>query len=286
MPMMSIGYEVKLAPIHILTFYNAIANDGKMVKPHFVKMVLSHGKVVKNFGTEVIQSSICSGSTLRKLKHMLEGVVECGTASNLKNATYKIAGKTGTAQIAKQHEGYQKQGLSYQASFVGYFPAENPKYSCIVVVNAPSNDVYYGNLVAGPVFKEISDKVFATSMNIQEVISTPKVSVDLPFTKAGLKSDLNYVLNKLDIPMDENQVNSDWVSTIKKGNGLVLSKRSVIKNLVPNVVDMGLRDALYLLENSGLKVIVKGCGRVVSQTIPPGTSVHPGETIILEMSLG
>ncbi len=125
---------------------------------------MRNGSVVKSFGTDVIINSIASRSTIRKAKKMMEGVVEHGTATNLKNANYKIAGKTGTAQIAKDKSGYRQGArMSYQASFVGYFPAENPLYSCIVVVNAPSNGVYYGNLVAGSVFKEISDKVYATS---------------------------------------------------------------------------------------------------------------------------
>lgn len=285
MPMMSYGYELRLAPIHILTFYNAIANDGKMVKPHFVRSVLSHGKVIKTFGTDVILSSICSNSTLKKVKLMLEGVVEHGTATNLKNTTYKIAGKTGTAQIAKQHDGYKKQ-LSYQASFVGYFPAENPKYSCIVVVNAPSNSVYYGNLVAGPVFKEISDKVYSSSLQIQPIVSPGKTALDIPFSKTGYKKDLDYIFDKLDISITDKNIKSEWVSTSKNDKEVTYGNRFVIRNLVPNVVDMGLRDALYLLENAGLKVIVKGHGKVTSQTISPGTVVRLGATIVLEMSFG
>ena len=157
MPMMSIGYEIRLTPLQILTFYNAIANNGRMVKPRLVKAYLKHGQVVQSFPPQVIQSSICSRSTLKKVHEVLEGVVESGTATNLKNPRYKIAGKTGTAQIAKGRKGYKSGGrVSYQASFVGYFPAEDPKYSCIVVVNSPSNSVYYGNVVAGPIFKEIS----------------------------------------------------------------------------------------------------------------------------------
>ncbi|HRS44366.1 MAG TPA: penicillin-binding protein 2, partial [Tenuifilum sp.] len=149
MPMMSIGYEIRLTPLQILTFYNAIANNGRMVKPRLVKAYLKHGQVVESFPPQVIQSSICSRSTLKKVHEVLEGVVESGTATNLKNPRYKIAGKTGTAQIAKGRKGYKSGGrVSYQASFVGYFPAEDPKYSCIVVVNSPSNSVYYGNVVA------------------------------------------------------------------------------------------------------------------------------------------
>jgi len=167
LPQMSYGYEVEQTPLQILTFYNAVANKGKMMKPRFVKGIADHGKIIKEFDPEVINPSICSRSTIQKAKKMLEGVVENGTAQNLKNTNYKIAGKTGTAQIANQKYGYKYQShISYQASFVGYFPADKPKYSCIVVVNAPSSGVYYGNLVAGQVFKEIADKVYSTSIDL------------------------------------------------------------------------------------------------------------------------
>lgn len=285
--MMSIGYEVRLAPVHILTLYNAIANDGKMIKPRFVREVSYNGKTIKRFGTEVIKSSICSGSTLKKVREMLEGVVEHGTAISLKNNFYKIAGKTGTAQIAHQTMGYRSsQGISYQASFVGYFPADNPKYTCIVVVNTPSNQEYYASRVAGPVFKEIADKIYATSLNIQPTLNPGNELVDIPYSKTGLKKELDYLFEELHISCKENNVPSNWVSTSRTNDQIIYSNRAVIKNLVPNVLDMGLRDALFILENAGLKVVVKGYGKVTGQSISPGTQVHYGEIIILDMSLG
>jgi cell division protein FtsI (penicillin-binding protein 3) len=285
--MMSIGYEIRLAPIHMLTFYNAIANNGKMVKPRFVHEVSYHGKTIKRFGTEVINSSVCSGSTLEKVKSMLEGVVEHGTAISLRNNYYKIAGKTGTAQIAHQASGYRSvQGISYQASFVGYFPADNPKYTCIVVINSPSNQEYYASQVAGPVFKEIADKLYATSLSIQPTINPGKVMVDIPYSKTGFKKDLDYIFDELNISLKDNNIHSNWVSTSKTDKQVIYTDRAIMKNLVPNVVDMGLRDALFLLENAGLKVMVKGCGKVVSQSISAGALVHAGDTIILEMSIG
>lgn len=285
LPMMSIGYEIRLAPIHILTFYNAIANNGEMVKPVFVKSVSQHGNTIRSFETEVINPSICSSSTIKKVKKMLAGVVDSGTAKNLRDSVLHIAGKTGTAQIAKGKQGY-RVALSYQASFVGYFPAEDPKYSCIVVVNSPSNSVYYGNVVAGPVFKEIADKVYATSLNWHPIIATSRrPKVDVPYSKTGYRKELDIVLDKLHIPF-ENAAKTDWVSTNKKDDKIELQSRSVIEHLVPNVVDMGLKDALYLLENAGLKVIVKGRGKVVRQSLPPGTRIMNGGTIYLDMSFG
>lgn len=288
LPMMSIGYEVRLAPIHILTFYNAVANDGVMVKPRFVKSISYHGEVVKEFNTEVINSSLCSNSTLKKLKKMLEGVVDSGTAKNLRDSVLRIAGKTGTAQIAKAKGGYvTADGISYQASFVGYFPAENPKYTCIVVVNSPSNSVYYGNVVAGPVFKEIADKVYSSSLDWHPILKTYRHPVaDIPFSKTGYRKDLMTVMDELRIPYDKSEAKSDWVMTNKDNNRIKYQSRTVIEHLVPNVVDMGLKDALFLLENAGLKVVVKGRGKVTSQSIAPGTHVVPGSTIYLDMSLG
>jgi cell division protein FtsI (penicillin-binding protein 3) len=218
---------------------------------------------------------------------MLEGVVEKGTASNLRNSVYKIAGKTGTAQLANKNRGYRNEnGISYQASFVGYYPADNPRYSCIVVVNSPSNGVYYGNVVAGNVFKEIADRVYANTLDIHPVLKPDGKMVDMPSSKTGLKKELDYVLDELDIKVEEDKVKSDWVSTTKKENKIELGNRFVIKNLVPNVVEMGLRDALFLLENAGLHVIVRGKGKVTSQSIAPGSRAKPGETIVLEMSMG
>ena len=215
---------------------------------------------------------------------MLEGVVDHGTARNLKNNNYKIAGKTGTAQIANKKYGYKYQSkVSYQASFVGYFPADNPKYSCIVVVNAPSNDVYYGNLVAGPVFKEISDKVYSTDINLHSDMNSSFLADNIPYSKSGSWKDLVRVCSELAIPVSQNNINSDWVVTTKT-NESVLCQNRLIKNLlVPNVKGMGVKDALFILENIGLKVVVEGSGLVKEQSIPPGTRIRKGKEIILKL---
>jgi len=286
MPMMSIGYEIRLTPLQILTFYNAIANNGRMVKPRLVKAYLKHGQVVESFPPQVIQSSICSRSTLKKVHEVLEGVVESGTATNLKNPRYKIAGKTGTAQIAKGRKGYKSGGrVSYQASFVGYFPAEDPKYSCIVVVNSPSNSVYYGNVVAGPIFKEISDKVFATSPEWFSDIKDDELK-DLPQTKTGQLSKLEYIMNELDIPFESNGKKTDWVTVQRDSAKIATTPIRLAKSKVPNVVGMGLRDAIYQLERLGLRVVAKGRGTVRSQSVNPGEPVIKGSTVYLEMSRG
>jgi cell division protein FtsI (penicillin-binding protein 3) len=289
LPQMSIGYEVRLTPLQMLTFYNAIANDGKMVKPKFVKGLMYHGDVVETFDTEVLKQSICSRATLRKVKDMLEGVVEQGTATNIRNDNYKIAGKTGTAQIANKESGYaDKSKISYQASFVGYFPADNPKYSCIVVVNAPSRNVYYGNLVAGPVFKEIADKVYATNFEMHESLNLARANthgeVRIPYTKNSHKEELKYALTDLGIDVNDDEVVTNWVLTTKLDSCVKLRNRTIEENLMPNVKGMGAKDALFILENLGLSVELRGRGTILNQSIKPGTRISKGDLVVLEMS--
>ena len=304
LPMMSHGYEVRMTPLQVLTLFNAVANQGRMVKPRLVESIMYYGRTVKEFDTELIDPSICSMQTLEKMRAMLEGVVEDGTAKNLSNENFSIAGKTGTAQIANERYGYKIDSkVSYQASFAGYFPAENPKYSCIVVVTSPTSDVYYGNLVAGPVFREISNKVYATSLELQhslnlavEVphsaqgksgnesggISAPAAD-PIPYSKNGVKSKLKNVLSDLDIPVQEGETR-EWVMTKKTDEHILLDDLTLHENLVPNVREMGVSDAVYLLENAGLRVLVRGRGKVLEQSIPPGSRIEKGQRIILTMS--
>ncbi|MCD6597701.1 MAG: transpeptidase family protein [Bacteroidales bacterium] len=286
LPMMSHGYEVRMTPLQILTFYNAVANNGRMVKPKFVNEIRYNGKLIQKFPVVTINSSIASSSTINDAKIMLEGVVEKGTAKNLQNNLYKIAGKTGTAQIAQLNKGYgAHRNVQYQASFVGYFPADKPKYSCIVVVNAPSNAVYYGNLVAGPVFKEISDKVYATTLEIQNTeVLVENRNFHVPFSKNGKKEDLRFVLENMDIEIVEKGQLSNWIRTTSSDSLVIFSNLTIKKSLVPNVVHMGLEDAVYLLENAGLKVVVRGFGSIKSQSLSPGSIVKPGNKIVLQMS--
>jgi cell division protein FtsI (penicillin-binding protein 3) len=287
LPMMSIGYEVRLTPLQILTFYNAVANGGKMMKPMLVQKIMDHGETVKNFEPSVMNAAICSKPTIRKAQKLLEGVVENGTARNLKNLNYKIAGKTGTAQIANEKYGYSKKSeISYQASFVGYFPANDPKYSCIVVVNSPSKNVYYGNIVAGPVFKEIAHKVYATSFNIHEGLELAKSQedIEIPYTKHSHRKELKKVLNELNIKTKDEIVDSDWVVTRKMDSCIKLANRYIKENTMPKVIGMGVKDAVYILENMGLNVSVVGRGSIRKQSIPPGTRIQKGEKVELEMT--
>jgi cell division protein FtsI (penicillin-binding protein 3) len=286
LPMMSHGYEVQLTPLQILTFYNAVANDGKMMRPRFVSEIRRNGSVIRSFAPEVIINSIASRSTIRKAKKMLEGVVEHGTAVNLKDADYKIAGKTGTAQIAKEKYGYRSGSrISYQASFVGYFPAENPLYSCIVVINAPSNSVYYGNLVAGPVFKEISDKVYSTSFFRDYMNDNKdKKALAAPDAGNGYRNDINEVLRDMRIRYNRTS-GDDWVATRESGDTIKLVAVNPQPGQVPDVRGMTLRDAMFLLENSGLRVKFSGKGRVRKQSPEHGARVYEGSVVSLDLNM-
>lgn len=290
---MAHGYELQMTPLQILTFYNAVANDGKMVKPKFVEKITKGRKVVEYVETEVLNPRICSKETIDKVKLALEGVVSNGTASNLKNADYKIAGKTGTAQIAKggsygsNKDSYKKKReVSHQASFVGYFPADKPQYSCIVVINAPSRNVYYGNLVAGPIFKEVADKVYANSLEMHEELDQQKfyASSAIPYSKHGYKDNVESVFKQLGIPVTSSARDEEWVVTSTQAKGVQLAPRLVRDNLVPNVVGMGLRDAIYLLENQGLRVKVTGAGMVKFQSLTAGERIQKGQQIQIELS--
>jgi len=287
LPWMAHGYEVLMTPMQILTFYNAIANNGVMVKPKFVTSITSKGKVVREIPTEIINESVCSKETLEKVQSMLDGVVNNqGTAANLKNAHFHVAGKTGTAQIANAQYGYEYElKTSYQASFVGYFPAENPKYSCIVVVNAPTRNVYTGNLVAGPIFKEVADKVYANSLKMHEALAERdhKAPSPLPFSKNGNRNDMYKVFTQLNVPFVELEESSIWMKTSTKDTIVETEAIRFIPGLIPNVVGMGLRDAIYLLENNGLVVRFSGKGIIKKQSIMPGKKVIKGQTIKLEL---
>lgn len=286
LPWTSIGYEAHITPLQMLTLYNAVANNGVMVKPLLVKEIQQVGRTIKKYETEIIDEKICSESTLKAVRAMMEGVVERGTAKNLKNPYYTVAGKTGTAQIADAKRGYSKV---YQATFCGYFPADKPRYTCIVIVNSPSNGIYYGSLVAGPVFKAIADQVYSGSINMHpgmEAEVTEFADI-IPATKAGSAQDLKLVLNKLSISnvlTGAEEDEAEFVSPLRKDKSLELKKQKITNNLVPNVSGMGLKDAIYLLENAGLRVQCKGAGKVKYQSQVPGARIMKGSTIVIELS--
>ncbi len=246
LPWMSFGYGVSLTPMQTLTFYNALANNGKMIKPMFVKEIKQNDKVLKTFKTEVIDQKICSQSTINQINEMLKNVVKRGTAKNIYNPNYLLAGKTGTCQL-----NYAKgQETQYIASFAGYFPANNPKYSCIVVIHKPNKKIgYYGNIVAAPVFQKIAQKLYTDNPKVKKVFNSKKQYAIL---------NANY----------------------EKYNKLVQKQYTKI----PNVKGMIGMDAISLLENIGLQVQFKGSGKVEKQSIKAGEKIIKGKKIVLQLS--
>lgn len=262
-PWMSIGYETRFTPLQILTFYNAVANNGVMVKPQFVKEIRDGSKVIFKSKTEVLKSSICSKKTIENAKFLLQKVVEEGTARNLKNLDFKIAGKTGTTQVGYGNSDSEMSSrVRHQASFCGYFPADNPKYSCIVVVAAPTRSIY-GNVVSGTVFKEIAEKVYATDIEMARTKDKLEL-LNMPASKNGNVDDLRLIFKALDVPVANQNEDSKWIATAAKSDKVELNKKSIAE--VPNTVGMGLKDAVFLLENKGFSVRVNGRGVVKSQT--------------------
>lgn len=288
LPWSSIGYEVQMTPLQVLTFYNAVANNGRMVRPMFVKEIRSRGQVVKSFEPMVMNEAIASKKTIADAREMCEAVVEYGTArTSFKNSFYKVAGKTGTARIANNKYGYQYESeYSYQASFVGYFPAENPRYSCIVVVNAPSSGVYYGNAVAGPIFKEVADKIYALSIEFHEELEHRDHTAysAIPYSKSGSSDDLHAVFAELAVETQTDPSVGEWAITQTSTENVSIQNRKIVAEQVPNVVGMGASDALYLLENMGLRVKMQGAGTIKEQSLPSGSKVQPGLEIVLQLS--
>lgn len=281
LPWMAYGYGLEISPLHTLALYNAVANDGKMIKPIFVKAIRRADEVEETFETEVLNSKICSRATLKKLKVMLEGVVENGTAKNIKGTHYKIAGKTGTAQIL--HNGaYTRR---YITSFVGYFPAHEPKYSAIVMIKNPRGWHQYGSSVAAPVFKEIADNIYARDIklhNPMEKIQQAENDV-FPVIRAGNQQELMLLCEELGIPSDENAEEQEWVKTTRNGNAIGWKKAVEGQDIVPDVKGMTFRDAIFLLEKSGLRVFYEGKGRVLSQSLNPGARVRKGDGIYVRL---
>jgi cell division protein FtsI (penicillin-binding protein 3) len=286
LPWMSIGYEMQLTPIHMLTFYNAIANQGKMVKPIFTSAISRDGKIIEKHTTQVINPAICSKSTIEAVIPLLIGVVEEGTAKNIRTSNYLIAGKTGTTVINfnNRAEGEAKE---YQASFAGFFPADNPRYSCIVVINNPRENGHYGGSVAAPIFKELSDKVYASDMSMHNALQQSDVAVSLPKVKQGYVEDANNVLSNLGIDVAIASA-EQWMVASTTETQVLLEVRKIERDLrngnMPDLRGMGIQDAIYLLELYGLVVEITGSGSVQSQSISKGNKFFKGSIIKLELA--
>lgn len=279
LPQMAYGYEMQLTPLKMLSFYNAVANNGKYIAPIFVKEIRRLGNPIEQFEARVIKDKICSNATLGKIKKMLEGVVTEGSGKNIVyNPLYRIAGKTGTAQVADANRGYRGK-RQYQASFVGYFPAEKPKYSMIVVINDPKGD-YYGASVSGPVFREVADRVYSTDMDLNQPETVHLAGNIHPNTKNGPQKATQEVYNKLKLKTFSAKNNE---TAIDSNEGIANSETNFKKGSVPATVGMGLRDALFIMGNAGYKIAVIGSGTVVRQSVGAGSLIPKGSKIVLEL---
>jgi cell division protein FtsI (penicillin-binding protein 3) len=282
-PMMSIGYDFQQTPLQTLAFYNAVANNGKLVRPLFVEEIRRSGQTIKKFEPVVLRDKICSQSTLDDMKACLKGVMTDGTGAALKSIEFKIAGKTGTAKLVGDNKLYNdEKNSTYQASFVGYFPADDPIYSCIVVISKPKV-AYYGAAVSGTVFAAIANKVYASTLKYHDAINEKKQrSNQAPIIKTGNKKDITAVLKKLQVRYQLNY-EGDWLQADTVKGSVHLNRTSIPKNQVPKVFGMTAKDAIYLLESRGLIVKIKGYGKVVSQSILAGTEITKGQLIKIQL---
>lgn len=285
-PFMAHGYEEMVTPLNMLMVYNAVANNGKMMRPYLVNSVREYGIDIRKNSPVVLVEKICSDETLAQLKECLGAVVDSvhGTGHKiLFDSAYSIAGKTGTAVTALNNKGYNKGNKIYQASFIGYFPAEAPKYSIAVVIqNSNESNLIYGADVSGAVFKEISDRIYARFVNTK--IFKPRVVNDtLAYHSNGMKTELNTIFNGLQIPFYDSVPTGTWRSMILKNNRAVLTAGGITptSSVIPSVIGMGLKDAIYLIEKTGVTVRVNGRGRVLSQMPAAGTNLIKGQTVTL-----
>lgn len=275
---MAFGYETQIPPMYILMFYNGIANGGKMIKPFFTKEFLKDGKVMQEFQTEVINPSLCSERTLKEIKAMLLKVVTDGTGKSVASKYFSIAGKTGTAMVASKG-GYE----GYYVSFCGYFPAESPKYTVFVGIRRPHGSPS-GGLMAGAVFKNIAEELYARNIKMPiDSCRGDSLAIKHPFVKNGWFTDIRKVLSTLNIQFSQAMGGGNWVQSSTSEKNIEIRSISTPKGTIPDVKGMGARDAVYLLENLGVKVKLTGSGKVVNQSLTPGSKAIRGSYVSLQL---
>ncbi len=283
LPWMATGYECRLTPLQILRLYNAVANDGRMMKPYIVSEITREGRVIEKFRPEVVDGHIVSSRTIKEAKELLQGVVENGTAKNYKPDYYMFSGKTGTARTDYYDPDSPRK--SYMASFVGYFPSEHPKFSCLVMVYDPVKGGFYGAEAALPIFKKIADRC----MGINKELLPKTMLADTQATMAGVrlagwseKTELNEIVDELSLNTHVDG-QGDW-ARLEGGKEMEMEVKNILdKNMIPELYGMGIRDAIYLLENRGIHVQYEGVGRIKSQSIHSGQPIIRGTTIHLTL---
>jgi cell division protein FtsI (penicillin-binding protein 3) len=290
LPFMAHGYEELVTPLHMLMVYNAIANNGRMMRPYLVNSINNLGVVQKTFQPKVLVEKICSDETLGKLKDCLLDVVESphGTANKLKSNLYMFGGKTGTAVSAMDNHGYNKGNKIYQSAFIGFFPFDKPMYTIAVVIqNSNESKLAYGGVVSGPVFREVADKIYSATLNRQPLYQPPAVNDSINYQYFGLKTDINKILNVFGLSVTDSAISGSWRSMSMYNNHALLRSASMppqTGNITPDVHGLGLKDAVYLLENFGLRVAVGGKGKVIYQSLTAGSNFNKGQFINIQLN--
>lgn len=291
LPWMSIGYEVNVTPMHLITLYNAIANGGKMMKPQFVTEIRHGNQTVEKFEPVVLNEQIAPPEAINMLQTMLEGVTQRGTAKRqLKDCIVSTAGKTGTAQYCDPRLGYsyrdpQTGRRLYNTTFVGYFPADKPKYSCIVVVSRARGQFWAAGSVSAPGFREIAEKVYAMRLGTQEDIAVADTARHIKPDNVIVRHDKTLAyLNGMQNEYTDYALDGDWVTIENSKNGEAKIKKAEIRPAtVPNLIGMNISDAVYLIESLGGKATFSGQGTVCQQSLQPGDTLRKGRTIALKL---
>ena len=282
LPWMSIGYETQIPPISTLAFYNAIANGGKMMRPRFVKQIVKNGQVLYDNPPQVVKEHIAKESTIKDITRILTEVVSEGLGKRAGSDKFLVAGKTGTAQMSKGAAGYKAGAVNYLLSFAGFFPADKPRYSCIVCIQKSGLPASGGGM-SGVVFHHIAEGIMAQSLKLNVSDARDKSSILIPSAKIGNLLATDYVLNALGFNVTNGWNGAYpfgspiWGTTTENGKSLTFHKEAINKaHIVPNVRGMGARDAVYLMEKKGIKVRINGRGRVIEQSLAPGDKVKKG----------
>lgn len=276
LPSMAIGYSMQLTPMHLAMVYNAVANNGRMMKPYLIRGIGSLGRIHTEYEPTVLNSSICNESDVKTLREFLEGVVERGTAKSLGSLPFSVAGKTGTARIASSGNYGEYR---YNSSFVGYFPADKPQYTALVLISEPQG-AYYGSTVAVPVFSEIAGKVYARAVRTGLADS---IENTYPSILAGQYKDLDQIAEELDFEIPARNLDkTDWIRINRDSTGYKVQKVAN-DNSMPDLLGFGIADALYILENKGYNVRFNGVGKVARQSPEAGTALRKGQTIYLQL---
>ena len=289
-PFMAHGYEELVTPLHMLMLYNAVANDGKMMRPYLVSAIREYGVDVKIISPEILVYKICSDETLAQARECLKAVVDSAHGTGHKvlfDSAYSISGKTGTAVTALDNQGYNKGNKIYQASFIGYFPSDKPMYTMAVVIqNSKESKLIYGADVSGNVFKKISDRIYNRFLSKSNVKNAILIDSTI-YNYYGMKNDLQSIFQGLNISCKDSMVSGSWREAKFSNNTAGLNNPTLLltnPTTMPDVKGMGLKDALYLLENKGLIALVSGKGKVITQSISAGTSFKKGQKIILMLN--